>query len=138
MSNTKKAVPSMRELNADDLTLLFRAVSAIGSDEIASLANDPQIVNAVSKIGKGDIKGVGIVVVMRIVAIVIKNYEACSPVLFQLLANLTGKSVDDIKACGLGTYAAMLKALFMSSGMHDFFTELLPSVSVVASQNSEK
>lgn len=117
----------MRELTAEDIGLMFDIAAAIGSDEIAALTEDPAISAAVARIGSGNFREVGAVAAAKAVAIVIRNYRKCEPLLRKLLASVTGKSEEEIAKSSAGTYAAMLRQLVTSQGMRDFFTELLPS-----------
>lgn len=116
----------MRELTAEDIGMMFDIASAVGSDEIAALTEDPAIAAAVSRLGSGSFREVGAVAAAKAVAIIIRNYRKCEPLLRQLLASVTGKSEAEIAKSGAGTYAAMLRQLVTSQGMRDFFTELLP------------
>lgn len=116
---------NMRELTAEDMGMLFDIASAIGSDEIAALTEDPAIA-AISRLGSGNFREVGAVAAAKAAAIIIRNYRKCEPLLRQLLASVTGKSEAEIAKSGAGTYAAMLRQLVTSQGMKDFFTELLP------------
>ena len=128
----------MRELTADDLGLLFAAISAVGSDEIAAMAEDPAVARAVTAISSGGtMRDVGALLVVKIVAVILKNYGKCEPILKQLLASLTGKSEEEIGKTSAGTYAAMLRTMFTSQGMRDFFMELLPSAAEEESQDSK-
>lgn len=117
---------NMRELTAEDMGMLFDIASAIGSDEIAALTEDPAIAAAISRLGSGNFREVGAVAAAKAAAIIIRNYRKCEPLLRQLLASVTGKSEAEIAKSGAGTYAAMLRQLVTSQGMKDFFTELLP------------
>lgn len=117
----------MREITANDIGLLFDVASAIGSDEIAKLAEDPSVMSAVARISEGGFRDVGAIVVVKVVAIVIKNYRKCEPALKKLLSTMCGMSAEEIGKCSAGTYAAMLKKVVTSQGVRDFFTELLPS-----------
>ena len=114
----------MRELTAEDIGMMFDIASAVGSDEIAALTEDPAI--AAARLGSGSFREVGAVAAAKAVAIIIRNYRKCEPLLRQLLASVTGKSEAEIAKSGAGTYAAMLRQLVTSQGMRDFFTELLP------------
>lgn len=117
----------MRDLTADDIGLLFDVLAAIGSDEIASLAEDPAVAKAAATIGSGNtIRDIGAMVIVKIVAIIIRNYRKCEPVLKKMLSSLSGMSEDEIGTCSAGTYAAMLHQMLTSEGMTDFFRELLP------------
>ena len=116
----------MRELTAEDIGMMFDIASAVGSDEIAALTEDPAIAAAVSRLGSGSFREVGAVAAAKAVVIIIRNYRKCEPLLRQLLASVTGKSEAEIAKSGAGTYAAMLRQLVTSQGMRDFFTELLP------------
>lgn len=117
---------NMRELTAEDMGMLFDIASAVGSDEIAALTEDPAIAAAISRLGSGNFREVGAVAAAKAAAIIIRNYRKCEPLLRQLLASVTGKSEAEIAKSGAGTYAAMLRQLVTSQGMKDFFTELLP------------
>ena len=81
----------MRELTAEDIGMMFDIASAVGSDEIAALTEDPAIAAAVSRLGSGSFREVGAVAAAKAVAIIIRNYRKCEPLLRQLLASVTGK-----------------------------------------------
>ena len=48
---------NMRELTAEDMGMLFDIASAVGSDEIAALTEDPAIAAAISRLGSGNFRG---------------------------------------------------------------------------------
>ncbi|MFR0949603.1 MAG: hypothetical protein ACLSFT_02945 [Ruminococcus callidus] len=66
---------NMRELTAEDMGMLFDIASAIGSDEIAALTEDPAIAAAISRLGSGNFREVGAVAAAKAAAIIIRNYR---------------------------------------------------------------
>ena len=97
----------MRELTAEDIGMMFDIASAVGSDEIAALTEDPAIAAAVSRLGSGSFREVGAVAAAKAVAIIIRNYRKCEPLLRQLLASVTGKSEAEIAKSGAETVAVV-------------------------------
>lgn len=149
---SKLAGYQMRELQSDDLFLVLeiaerlnladlvmeffeqRDKAAIKNDQIKGFAliaaedvsNESKVKEMQNKIGKiqEELSQSSFEIVGKIIKIVLSNIQVIKTELNQLLANLTGKTVEEINRMNLVTYTLLIKTFFAKPELKEL-SELL-------------
>ena len=108
---------TFRKLNSTDTFLMFKILGKIGVNEI----DIEDLTNMLtSKKGKDKTQLVGISVILEIANIVLNNLPKCENEVYQMLSNVSGMSVDEIKALDMVDFAEMIIEFIKKEEFKDF------------------
>lgn len=113
---------TFRPLDATDMMPMFRIIGKIGIDEFSDCFN-LDAVKTLMKNGKNAsaiTDQIGIKVFLGAANVVIKHLPDCENEIFELLASVSGLSVDEIKAFGFVTYTRMIIDFVKKEEFRDF------------------
>lgn len=119
---------TLRKFKTDDIFIVVQILKKIGIKEIKNVINPDVIKAAVSQI-KGEeetvsdanIEKLGFDIIMDVVAVVLDNLEYCRQPIYQLLANLSGKTAEQIADLDAAIFFAMVMDIFKMDNFKDFF-----------------
>ena len=114
---------TLRPIEADDLDYLAGIIDKIGIDKIADLFGKKEINRLVEgkEVNNDLIKDVGIDVMVKIAAIVVKNYRIAKKDIYSLLASVSGMTVEEVAHLKLPVYVQMIIDVFKQDGFIDSF-----------------
>lgn len=116
---------SFRKLNATDIAPMAAIISKIGIDQFtecfASTDELAQIFRDKTKTKEAITNIAGMKIAFKIANIVLAHYGNCQKDIFELLANVSGLSVEEIEAFSPATFAKMLIDLVKLDDFADFF-----------------
>lgn len=116
------------DLTVDNLFDCCTMIDAIGAEQILA-AFDKDEIAALTESGQ-DIKGVGVVIGMKICGIVIKNLSKARNEVCAFFANCvvwdngTKVTVDEIRKMKIGQFVKLIKDFFKRDDLVDFFKEV--------------
>ena len=116
----------LRALQAKDLFLLTRVISAIGIKQLASVFNSKVDITAVAADGVSNedvVREVGYGTIIEIVGIVIDNLPNCQNDLFKFLAAISDLSEKKVAELPLGDFVNMVTDVVQMKEFRDFFTQ---------------
>lgn len=121
-----------RELTARDIFPMCKLISKFGISEFKKCF-DPQTISAiVSKNGgKEDdeaVTAVGFNIVFDIVGIVTEKLPECENEVFEFLASVSDKSVEELKAMKMSDFARMIIDFVKKDDFKDFFEAVSESL----------
>ena len=124
MSENEKAY-ELRSLTADDIFPMFQIISKIGIKEFKSCFEAPDVKKAIGKIAVGedttDLNAVGLAVALDMATILVANLPKAKDDIYQLLAQLSGKSKKDIASLPMATFMQMIVDVVRKEEFADFF-----------------
>ena len=114
---------TLRPIEADDLDYLAGIIDKIGIDQIADCFRKKEINRLVegTEVNNDLIKEVGIDVMVKIAAIVVKNYRVAKKDIYSLLASVSGMTVEEVAHLKLPVYVQMIIDVFKQDGFIDSF-----------------
>ena len=114
---------TLRPIEADDLDYLAGIIDKIGIDKIADCFGKKEINRLVEgkEVNNDLIKDVGIDVMVKIAAIVVKNYRVAKKDIDSLLASVSGMTVEEVAHLKLPVYVQMIIDVFKQDGFIDSF-----------------
>ena len=113
---------TLRPIEAD-LDYLAGIIDKIGIDKIADCFGKKEINRLVEgkEVNNDLIKDVGIDVMVKIAAIVVKNYRVAKKDIYSLLASVSGMTVEEVAHLKLPVYVQMIIDVFKQDGFIDSF-----------------
>lgn len=123
----------LRKVKSTDLFLMTTIISKLGINEFIKCFNSEgiqgliQSITEKSKSEKAENKKdedtikVGIGVALEIVNIILANLYKCEKEVYQLMANITSKTVEEIKDLDLDIFLEILIAFVKKDEFKDFF-----------------
>lgn len=113
---------TFRTLAATDVMPMFRIISAIGVNEFASCFQSDTLKALVANKKKDSaiVDMAGLQVMLDAANILLKNLPKCENEIFELLASVSGLTVDEVKALGLATFAEMIVEFVKKEEFRDF------------------
>lgn len=107
-TQTEEKPYTFRKLASTDVFLMFRIISAIGIKEFSALIEKDSIAKMISTATKGAkgnasddvISSVGLSIVLEAADIIFGNLPKCEKEIYQLLANTSNLTVEEITAPG--------------------------------------
>ena len=113
-----------RPLNASDVFLMSKIIGAIGVNEFAACFDGNAIQNMMAQMGK---KGgennatlAGVTVFLEIANVIFKNLPKCEADIYQMLANVSGMTVNQIKTLDFVTFTQMVSDFVQKEEFRDF------------------
>lgn len=131
---------TLRELCADDIFPMMNIVSKIGIKKFKACFETEEVGNAISALAakkKGGedaaempvgVERIGMMVMIDVADILISNLPLCKDDIYLLLAQLSGKTKEDIAKLPLRTFIGMIKAVLQAKEFADFFGDVLSLV----------
>ena len=124
---------TMRELEGDDAFLMIRILSKIGIDRLKTCmeANSVKAAVRVMMNNQADsaakeeaVSSIGVAMMLEIACAVLERLPDCRDEIYNLLAQVTGKSFEEIAHMKLIPLTKMIKEFFRKPEFKDFFTEV--------------
>lgn len=108
ITQTEEKPYKFRKLASTDVFLMFRIVSAIGIKEFTTVMENDSIAKMISSVttGKDEINAddviskVGVSIVLEAADIILGNLPKCEKEIYQMLANTSNLTVEEITAPG--------------------------------------
>lgn len=115
----------LRSLQAKDLFLLTRVISALGIKKLAEVFNEKVDVAAVTESAEAEdaVRDIGYGTVIEIVGIVIDNLPNCQNDLFKFLAAISNLNEKQVSTLPLGDFVNMITDVVQMQEFRDFFTQ---------------
>lgn len=119
MENNK--IYTFRKLEAGDTFLMFRIIGKIGVNEF-SACFDKDSVKALFNTADGEKNAtmMGISVILEVANVVIGNLPKCETEIYEMLANTSNLTVDEIKALDFSTFVEMVIDFIKKDEFKDF------------------
>ena len=112
----------LRKLEAKDIAPMASIIAKIGIKEIKECFNPADIQKLmVGKNADEAATAVGLTVFADIAGIIFGNYEKCQDDIFRFLANLSGKSKEEIAKLPLDTFFELIIEVIKKEEFKDFF-----------------
>ena len=124
---------TLRELEGDDMFLMVNIISKIGIDRLKACLESESVKTAMTIMSNKDadtaakeeaMNKVGMLVMMEIASTILERLPECKNEIYTLLAQVSGKKVDDIAHMKLIPLTRMIKDFFRKPEFPDFFTEV--------------
>ena len=124
---------ALRELKGDDAFLMIKIISKIGIKQLKecmeSAGVKAAIMTAMNKEAteadkEAAMNSVGMVVMLEIASTVLEHLPECRNEIYDLLAQLSGKTRDEIADMKLIPLTKMIKDVFRKPEFTDFFGEV--------------
>ena len=131
MPVTEEKPYKLRNLEAQDMFIMFRIISAIGLNEFKVIFEAKGLTDIFHKLlagaGKEDVLknneeliATGASVVLDFAQVILTNIPKCEREVYQLLSNLSGMKVDKIKTMGMAVFAEMVIDVIQKGEFRDF------------------
>lgn len=111
---------TLRRLNGDDLWPVLSIVGKVIPDDLA-----PLFMEIVT--GNKDLDEVGSIVVVRLIAVIIKEMGKVKDEVYDFLSSVSGLNKDEINALGLVAVPKMIWEIYNAEKNVDFFGESVKS-----------
>lgn len=113
-----------RPLEASDIFLMSKIIGAIGVNEFAACFDKDGIKDMIASMAKkGDSESItiaGAAVFLEIANVIFKNLPKCEAEIYQMLANVSGMTVDWVKKLDLITFTEMVIDFIKKEEFRDF------------------
>jgi hypothetical protein len=110
-----------RKLTAQDVFPMFKILSKIGINEFADVFGKENVQKLMAGVSGGNITTMmGISVTLEMANIVLGNLPKCENEIYQMLANTSNLSVEEVKALDIPTFTAMVIAFIKKEEFRDF------------------
>lgn len=113
----------LRDLEADDLFMMTKIISAIGINEFKGCFQSEAVKKAIEGGDKATLKTVGFEVFFEAMNVIVKNIHSCKDDLYTFMSSLSGLEVDQIRKMKAIKFVRMIKDLVKKEEFKDFFTE---------------
>ena len=122
---TMEKVYTFRKLNSTDTFLMFKIIGKIGIKEFADCFGKDSVRQMIAKVTGGESNDgasamVGVSVILEIANVVIGNIPKCETEIYQMLANTSNLSVDQVKALDFATFTKMVIDFIKKEEFKDF------------------
>lgn len=130
---TINKVYTFRKLQSTDMFLMFRIISKIGINEFTGCFEKDSIKQMLGKISGGNkaidnaAAVVGISVIFEISNVILGNIHKCESEIYQMLANTSDLSVEQVKELDMITFAEMVIDFIKKDEFKDFIKVVLKS-----------
>lgn len=114
---------TLRDLEAEDLFMMTKIISAIGINEFKGCFQSDAVKKAALGEGGMSVKTIGFEVFFEAANVIIKNLHLCKEDLYIFLSSLSGIEVDQIRKMKAIKFIRMVKDLVKKEEFKDFFTE---------------
>ena len=124
---------TLRELEGDDAFLMIRILSKIGIERLKTCMEANSVKAAIRIVTDSSadaaakeqaMNSVGIALMMEIACAVMERLPDCRNEIYTLLAQVSGKTFDEIAHMKLIPLTKMIKEFFRKPEFPDFFTEV--------------
>ena len=120
---TTKAKPyTFRRLAAEDIFPMFTIINKIGLNEFKALFEGGNLMKLASASGNKTkaVEEIGISVFIEIVGIIIGNMPKCEADIFNMLANTSDLTVEQVRKLDMGDFAEMIMDFVKKEEFADF------------------
>ena len=124
-TNTIEAAYSFRRLNSTDIFLMTKIIGKIGINEFTTCLEKDSVKNLLGSITGNESTAnattmVGISVILEAANVIMGNLSKCEAEIYQLLANVSGMSVKEIKGLDGVVFFEMVMDFIMKDEFRDF------------------
>ena len=131
MTETKEKPYKLRNLEAQDMFVMFKIISAIGVNEFKVIFEGKGLTDIFQKLmagaGKADmlkdndeVIATGASVVLDFMQVILANIPKCEREVYQLLSQLSGMKVEKIKTLGMVVFTEMVIDVIKKDEFKDF------------------
>lgn len=125
--NTKTPVYTFRTLNSTDVFLMFKILNKIGINEFTNCFEKESIQQLISKMTgeKSESNAtafVGFSVIIELANVIMGNLPKCENEIYQMLANTSNLSVEEIKGLDLAVFTEMVIDFIKKDEFKDFIS----------------
>ena len=118
-------VYTFRRLNSTDMFLMFKIIGKIGINEFTKAFGKDAIQDMMASLGVGKGKNdmttlMGISVILEISNIVLGNIHKCENDIYQILAQTSNLTVDDVRGLDIATFTGMVIDFIKKEEFKDF------------------
>ena len=117
---TMEKVYTFRKLNSTDTFLMFKIIGKIGVNDFAKSFDKDTIQNLMDTKGENANTIVGISVMLEMANVVISNLPKCEAEVYQMLANTSNLTVEQVKGLDFATFAEMVIDFIKKEEFKDF------------------
>ena len=131
MNEEKTKAYELRDLIANDMFPMFQIISKIGIKEFKSCFESESVRKLVAESANGDASQdelratVGVTVAIDIASVILSNIGNCKDDIYQLLSQLSGKSVKEIGKLPMMTFMGMVIDVIKKREFADFFQDVV-------------
>ena len=127
---------TFRKLNSTDMFLMFKIIGKIGVNEFADCFGKDAVQSVISKFGTGKLSKsattmVGISVILEAANVVLGNIHKCEAEIYQMLANTSNLTVEQIKNLDMATFGGMVIDFIKKEEFKDFIKVVSRSFKVM-------
>lgn len=123
-TNTIAAVYNFRRLNSTDIFLMTKIIGKIGINEFTTCLEKDSVKNLLGSITGNESHAnptmVGISVILEAANVIMGNISKCESEIYQLLANVSGMSVKEIKGLDGVVFFEMVLDFVQKEEFRDF------------------
>lgn len=119
MEETKKY--TFRDLNSTDMFPIFTILKKIGIEEVKKCFQSDTVRQFASNKNKTDATALGINIMLEIGSVIIANIPMCENDIYNLLADTSDLSIDEIKKLSMAEFAEMIIDFVKRPDFADFF-----------------
>ena len=129
MNEEKTKAYELRDLTADDMFPMIQIISKIGIREFKSCFESENVKKLVAEMASGKVSQdelkatVGVTVAIDLASVILSNLAKCKEDIYQLLSQLSGKSVKEIGKLPMMTFMGMIIDVIKKREFADFFQE---------------
>ena len=115
---------TFRKLNSTDTFLMFKILGKVGISDITGCFEKESVKQMITNVRKGNAEDaatmVGFSVILEIANVIIGNLPKCEAEVYQMLANVSGMSVEDIKGLDFVDFTEMVIDFIKKEEFKDF------------------
>lgn len=121
-TNTIAAVYNFRRLNSTDIFLMTKIIGKIGINEFSTCFEKDSVKNLLGSItgDKSNATMIGISVFLEAANVIMGNISKCETEIYQLLSNVSGMSVKEIKGLDGVVFFEMVMDFVTKEEFRDF------------------
>lgn len=112
---------TFRKLNATDVFLMFKIISKIGINKFRECFKGDDLQQMIKDVTNGgDAAVVGVSVALEMANVVIGNLPTCENEIYEMLANTSDLTVEQVKGLDLATFIEMVIDFIKKEEFKDF------------------
>lgn len=117
---------TFRKLNSTDMFLMFKIIGKIGVNEFTACFEKDTVKQMIATVAGGKVKNgeatamVGVSVILEIVNVIVGNLPKCEAEIYQMLSNVSGIPIKDIKELDMVIFTEMVIDFVKKDEFKDF------------------
>lgn len=111
----------LRTLSAKDIFPMSEILSKIGINEFASCFDSDAVKSEIGKGKKGNERKIGMIFILEVSNIILKNFSKCEHDIYKFLASVTDANPEDIERLPMDEFFELIVELVKKPEFADFF-----------------